>query len=122
MGTKANPGAFDCHGKAEPDEPVFTLLGRDRHGPTLVWLWSVLRELDGEDPAVVAEARVCASEMIAYATQKGRPVAGIGTSALAAVLELIRACNHLITDSKTQPTGIEFTRAVLALTKTALEK
>ena len=28
MGTKNNPGRFDCYGNAEPDEPIFVLLGR----------------------------------------------------------------------------------------------
>lgn len=41
MGTKLNPGAFDCHDKAEPDEPHFTVLARDRQAPELVrnWAW-----------------------------------------------------------------------------------
>lgn len=29
MGTKANPGEYDCYDKAEPDEPMFVLLARD---------------------------------------------------------------------------------------------
>lgn len=29
MGTKNNPGAFDCYANAEPDEPMFVLLARD---------------------------------------------------------------------------------------------
>lgn len=28
MGAKRNPGAYDCHGKAAPDEPIFTLRGK----------------------------------------------------------------------------------------------
>ena len=39
MGTKNNPGTFDCYANAEGDEPMFVLLGRDKHAPTLVWLW-----------------------------------------------------------------------------------
>ena len=33
MATKTKPGAFDCYSKAEPDEPVFTLLARDPSAP-----------------------------------------------------------------------------------------
>ena len=29
MGTKNNPGKFDCYEHAKPDEPMFVLLGRD---------------------------------------------------------------------------------------------
>lgn len=29
MGTKDNPGKFNCYEKALPDEPMFTLLARD---------------------------------------------------------------------------------------------
>lgn len=36
MGTKNNPGAFDCYANAEPDEPMFVLLGRDKHAPAPV--------------------------------------------------------------------------------------
>src|SRR5262245_36587923 len=57
MGTKANPGKFDCYAAARPDEPMFHLLGRDKHAPILIELWASMREFDGEDPAKVAEAR-----------------------------------------------------------------
>lgn len=63
MGSKRNPGAFDCYAAAHPDEPMFVLLGRDRHAPMLVTLWALLRELDGEDASKVAEARECALRM-----------------------------------------------------------
>lgn len=48
MGTKANPGKYDCHAKAEPDEPLFTLLGRDPMAGHLVSIWSKLRQGDIE--------------------------------------------------------------------------
>lgn len=63
MGTKKNPGAFDCYGRAKDDEPMFVLLGRDRHAPLLVLRWAQMRENAGESPAVVKAARECASEM-----------------------------------------------------------
>ncbi len=66
MGTKNNPGQFDCYASAEPDEPMFVLLGRDRHAAGLVKLWGLLRALEGEDEAVTAEAFDCADLMDAW--------------------------------------------------------
>jgi hypothetical protein len=66
MGTKLHPGKFDCYIKAEPDEPMFTLLARDPQAPALVERWAAERESAGEDPAVVAEARECATAMRAF--------------------------------------------------------
>ncbi len=43
MGTKENPGKYDCLAKAEPDEPVFVLLGRDACAPILVRMWAEMR-------------------------------------------------------------------------------
>jgi hypothetical protein len=43
MGTKNDPGIYDCHAKAHPDEPMFTLLGRDPMGFHLVRIWAALR-------------------------------------------------------------------------------
>lgn len=63
MGTKNNPGKFDCYANAAPDEPMFILLGRDRHAPTLVRIWALLRHDDGEAAEKVAEALACATLM-----------------------------------------------------------
>lgn len=43
MGTKANPGKYDCYAKAEPDEPIFVLLARDEHAPEVVRYWAALK-------------------------------------------------------------------------------
>ena len=43
MGTKANPGEFDCHGAAGSNEPIFTLRARDPLAPILVRLWVQMR-------------------------------------------------------------------------------
>lgn len=72
MGTKANPGKFDCYANAAPDEPMFILLGRDKYAPTLVSLWAALRLIDGEDPAVVAEAMQCAEAMATHSRSLGK--------------------------------------------------
>lgn len=63
MGTKNQPGRFDCYNAAEPDEPMFVLLGRDRHAATLVRVWALLRSESGEDEEKVAEALACADAM-----------------------------------------------------------
>jgi hypothetical protein len=63
MGTKNNPGTFDCWANAEPDEPMFVLLGRDPDAPPLVRRWAHEREARGEDAAKVTEAMACADAM-----------------------------------------------------------
>lgn len=63
MGTKNDPGKYDCHDSADPDEPLFTLLARDPLAPILVDLWASLREHSAGNPSKVAEARACARAM-----------------------------------------------------------
>lgn len=46
MGTKNNPGNFDCYDKAHPDEPMFVLLGRDPRAELLTKLWANLESSD----------------------------------------------------------------------------
>lgn len=105
MGTKNNPSQFDCYAKAEPDEPIFVLLARDRYAPTLVWLWATLRELDGEDPEKVREARQCIADMMAWAHDHNRKVAGLAQATLAGVFELIRAVNAAAKQLGDKPTN-----------------
>lgn len=66
MTTKNNPGRYDCYANAEPDEPMFVLLGRDKHAPLLVHLWAILRAADNEDAEKVAEAARCGNDMVDY--------------------------------------------------------
>jgi hypothetical protein len=113
MGTKNNPGRKDCYAMAEPDEPLFTLLGRDKHAPTLVWLWAVLRELDGEDRAKVLEAQQCAADMIGYQHERGNKPIGIAASVLAGVCEMIRAVNHSVKGAKNEPLTVDSFRQFL---------
>ena len=40
MSTKNNPGEFDCCANAEPDEPMFAFLARDKHAPEVVREWA----------------------------------------------------------------------------------
>ena len=74
MGTKNKPGRFDCYANAEPDEPMFVLLGRDPIAPLLVDLWARLKgELDGYGPdghgtEKMSEARQCSNAMTQWKT------------------------------------------------------
>jgi hypothetical protein len=63
MGTKNNPGKFDCHSKALPDEPTFTICARDPDFERLVKDWAINRQraiFNGDRPeddhAMVEEA------------------------------------------------------------------
>jgi len=77
MGTRENPGTFDCYANAEDDEPMFILLARDVTAPAVVRAWADTREARlrerWDDSATVGEvfaeldqireARTIASEM-----------------------------------------------------------
>lgn len=70
MGSKANPGHFDCYGRALPDEPMFVLLARDPSAWQLVARWAATRleAIDRglqpqSDKALVTEAQQCAEAM-----------------------------------------------------------
>lgn len=91
MGTKSNPGKFDCYEKAEPDEPRFTLLARDRHAPVLVALWAALREAEFEDTEVVAEALNCVDDMTRWALAHGREPVRIDPAAVAAIVNSVES-------------------------------
>lgn len=43
MGTKTEPGKYDCYKSAEADEPIFVLLARDPLAPALVRQWATNR-------------------------------------------------------------------------------
>lgn len=118
MGTKNNPGKFDCYAAAQPDEPMFVLLARDRHMPALVWIWASLRELDGEDPEKVTEARDCAQAAVEWAYFRGRRSVGFGQVMLASAFDLIRFVNHAAAkEHKNLPTDTEVVRRMLAMTE-----
>ena len=74
MGTKNNPGKFDCYANAGDDEPMFILLGRDPHAHAAVRKWAADRaafiraEIKPEtDMRMVREALECADAMEQYA-------------------------------------------------------
>lgn len=72
MGTKNNPGIFDCYANAHPDEPMFILLGRDRMAPALVRAWAKMRADEGEDATKVKEAMDCADAMERFGRMRRR--------------------------------------------------
>jgi len=70
MGTKNNPGQFDCYANAEPDEPMFVLLARDPAAPNAIRLWVNERTMlvaghrpDAAETAKLREAMACAETM-----------------------------------------------------------
>ena len=72
MGTKNNPGNFDCYKNAHPDEPMFVLLGRDPVAASLVFLWADAREaLKPGDPKV-REAKDCATNMLIWCAHEAK--------------------------------------------------
>lgn len=67
MGSKNEPGDFDCYANALPDEPMFILLARDPDFHRLVMEWANRRSADVQcgarpesDMHMVAEAQACA--------------------------------------------------------------
>lgn len=74
MGTKNDPGRFDCYAKLEENEPYFLLRGKDPIAWLLVRLWATLRRqmADGAPSeayeAKLQEAENCSRAMHQYAT------------------------------------------------------
>lgn len=60
MGTKNDPGRFDCYKAAGPDEPMFVLLARDPTAPSLVRAWAALRVGDMEGAQLYMEEAAAA--------------------------------------------------------------
>jgi hypothetical protein len=63
-----------CWSRAGDDEQVFVLLQHDRHAPALIRLWAEMREKEGEDPAIVNDAREVAQLMEDDSVAHGRVV------------------------------------------------
>ena len=73
MGSKNNPGSFDCYDNALPDEPMFVLLARDPLAPVIVEQWAIrltnfiaAGQKPESDRAKVEEALCCADAMRAW--------------------------------------------------------
>lgn len=78
MGTKNNPGKFDCYNAADPDEPMFVLLGRDATAGLLVRLWvTVKHEMVKSGTSKASSARLeealdCANALDEWAKKEGK--------------------------------------------------
>jgi hypothetical protein len=104
MGTKLNPGKYDCLAKAEPDEPVFVLRAKDPNAATLVWLWATMAEMQSvHEPEKVAESRQCVAAMVEWAAARGIKPHGLGVVTLSAVMEMIRAANTAVATLRKEP-------------------
>lgn len=77
MGTKNNPGKFDCYASAEPDEPMFVLLGRDPTASLVVTVWRAIKTEMRERGAShisdekLEEARECSLALEKWAKDRG---------------------------------------------------
>lgn len=74
MSTKNNPGSYNCYANADPDEPMFVLLGRDPTAALLVRLWASLRRnmTSSLEPEKFENALRCAEELEAWACKIGK--------------------------------------------------
>ena len=75
MGTKRNPGRFDCYHAAEPNEELFVLLARDRLAPFLTAIWAKVRA--GQPDAAAAMFYKMLGEVAPrYVMKPDKPQAG----------------------------------------------
>ena len=71
MGTKTSPGPYDCYAKANPNEPIFVLLGRDPMAGQLIRMWAKGAELRQADSLKISNALQCAIDMENYCRTVG---------------------------------------------------
>ena len=76
MGTKNSPGKFDCYESADPDEPMFVLLGRDPLAAELVRAWAAWRMKYRGPSEKVDEALACAAAMDEWRRRDDTPSPG----------------------------------------------
>lgn len=80
MNTKNSPSVYDGHSKALPDEPTFTLLGRDPLTPFLIFLWTVHRrkqleeagQMNLQEEAQITEAMAIRQASLIYLSSIGK--------------------------------------------------
>ena len=105
MGTKNDPGAFDCYESAAPDEPLFILLARDPLAPFLVSIWSSIRNGDFEAAGVKFDT-MCSRAGFRYAIE---PDVGKASEALDCAMAMFAWLNERNPDAL--PPTIELTEA-----------
>jgi hypothetical protein len=71
MGTKNNPGNFDCYAKAAADEPIFTLRGKDPIAPYLVEVWHATRKGDFSSAKALITAASCDDGVLSRVSEDG---------------------------------------------------
>jgi hypothetical protein len=78
MATKNEPGDYDCYANADPEEPMFVLLGRDAAASAVVRHWVRVREAlrPGADREQLKDAVVVALEMERWAEDLDKSVEG----------------------------------------------
>ena len=69
MGTKANPGQFDCYAAAADDEPLFVLRANDPLAPSLLRIWVELRDMNFPWTTVLPRARKHEADKLREALQ-----------------------------------------------------
>jgi hypothetical protein len=123
VGSKNNPGKFDCYSRAEPDEPVFVLLGRDPVASFVVEYWAMLRERLGKtEQEAIDEARSCALEMQQWARSKGKEQQlAHALAATPASKETYKEYIESAVSSKIKQRSIERIRELEALCKRAAD-
>jgi hypothetical protein len=72
MGTKTNPGAFNCYGAALPDEPIFTILGRDPTFRATILYWMAQRGIEGKNETEEDRDRITEAAKVADAGRDWR--------------------------------------------------
>lgn len=78
MGTKNNPGTYDCYANAEPDEPLFILRGSDKTAALVVTFWRALKLTMREQGTSqisdekLLEATECSLAMEKWARDQGK--------------------------------------------------
>lgn len=70
MGTKNNPGMFDCLAKLAPDEPYFVLRAQDALAAELVELWALRAKAANCNNDKVLEAKHVSEEMLRWHIRK----------------------------------------------------
>ena len=80
MGTKNNPGKYDCYENLDPDEPYFVLMGHDKSAHHLVRAWATGRLIEikqnrrpESDMPQVDEAFQCAAAMEQWLVDHPKP-------------------------------------------------
>lgn len=98
MGTKLNPGRFDCYANALPDEPMFVLLARDPLAPQVVDAWASAARFTGVSAEKRREAIKCADDMWAWLRANPEPDGGYPKPAADAPAERTERLLHLLVE------------------------